>query len=87
MFVGSTVQYSLPQAEDRERLETVARASWKGGEIPSFMIFNGQSFVIMPYSQDDVGMYPIDIELTDRFSPPRFYTFLVTVLKTPPKKA
>jgi hypothetical protein len=87
MFIGSTLQYSLPQTEDRERLETVARASWKGGEIPDFIIFNGQSFVIMPYSQDDAGMYPIDIELTDRFSPPRFYIFLVTVLKTPPKKA
>lgn len=41
----------------------------------------------MPSSQEDVGMYPIDIELTDRFSPPKFYTFLVTVLKAPPKPA
>ena len=51
------------------------------------MIFNGQSFVIIPNTQEDAGMYPIDIELTDRFSPPKFYTFLVTVLKTPPKPA
>ena len=51
------------------------------------MIFDGQSFVILPQNQDDVGMYPIDIELTDRFSTPKLYTFLVTVLKTQPKTA
>jgi len=55
--------------------------------LPPFMNFTGTGIIIQPMNNQEAGVYPIDISLTDGYSPPKFYNFLVTVYARPPKPA
>ena len=83
--VGSIVTYSLPNIEDREKLMYNVTAKWMNGELPDFISFNGVSMVMQPRLESEAGVYRVDLELTDGYSLPKKYFFMVTVEKNPPK--
>jgi hypothetical protein len=41
--------------------------------------------MFQPFSDDDPGVYMIDLKLTDGYSQPLFFTIMITIEKRPPR--
>ena len=52
---------------DPENNSVTAKATYNGGILPAFMLFDGQSFTIYPVRGVDFGSYNIQVILNDGY--------------------
>lgn len=79
------MNYILPATFDSEGFTVTISAVQSGLSIlPDFVSFDGSTFTIMPYNISNVGVYPIQVSLSDGYlTVPYTFNIIVEPL-TPP---